>query len=149
MKINMKQWVADVIRQQKVMAIPVMTHPGIEYNHHTVREAVSDGCIHSDAVIALTQQYPSGAAATIMDLTTEAEAFGAEIVFSDIAVPAVSSRLLPDVESIYQLQVPSLSAGRIPAYLKANLLAARTIQDRPLFAGCIGPFYLAGRLYDM
>ncbi len=149
MKINMKQWVADVIRQQKVMAIPVMTHPGIEYNHHTVQEAVSDGCIHSDAVIALTQQYPSGAAATIMDLTTEAEAFGAEIAFSGIAVPAVSSRLLPDVDSIYQLQVPSLSTGRIPAYLKANLLAARAIQDRPLFAGCIGPFSLAGRLYDM
>ncbi len=149
MKINMKQWVADVIRQRKVIAVPVMTHAGIEYNHHTVREAVSDGCIHSDAVVTLTQQYPSGAAATIMDLTTEAEAFGAEIAFSDIAVPAVSSRLLPDVESIYQLQVPSLSVGRIPAYLKANLLASRTIQDRPLFAGCIGPFSLAGRLYDM
>ncbi len=149
MKINMKQWVADVIRQQKVMAVPVMTHPGIELNRHTVREAVSDGRIHSEAVVTLTQQYPSGAAATIMDLTTEAEAFGAGIAFSDIAVPAVSSRLLPDVESIYQLQVPSLSAGRIPAYLKANLLAARAIQDRPLFAGCIGPFSLAGRLYDM
>jgi uroporphyrinogen decarboxylase len=84
-----------------------------------------------------------------MDLTTEAEAFGAEIAFSDIAVPAVSSRLLPDAESIYRLQVPALSAGRIPAYLKANLLAARAINDRPLFAGCIGPFSLAGRLYDM
>jgi len=149
MKINMYQWVADVIRQQVVTAVPVMTHPGIEQNHHTVREAVSDGRVHSEAVVTLTRQYPTGAAATIMDLTTEAEAFGAEIAFSDNAVPAVSGRLLPDVESIYQLQVPSLSAGRIPAYLKANLLAARAIQDRPLFAGCIGPFSLAGRLYDM
>jgi uroporphyrinogen decarboxylase len=84
-----------------------------------------------------------------MDLTTEAEAFGAQIAFSDEAVPAVSGRLLPDVESIRRLQVPSLSAGRIPAYLKANLLAAREVTDRPLFSGCIGPFSLAGRLYDM
>lgn len=97
----------------------------------------------------LTQRYPSVAAATIMDLTTEAEAFGAEIAFSDEAVPAVSSRLLSDVESIYRLQVPSLSAGRIPQYLKANLLAARSVSQRPLLAGCIGPFSLAGRLYDM
>ena len=37
----MKQWVADIIRQREVSAIPVMTHPGIEVNGHTVREAVS------------------------------------------------------------------------------------------------------------
>ena len=147
--MNMKQWVADVIRQREVTALPVMTHPGIEMNGHTVREAVSNGRVHYEAVMTLTRRYPAVAAATIMDLTTEAEAFGAEIAFSDEAVPAVSSRLLPDVESINRLQVPSLSTGRIPQYLKANLLAAREITDRPLFAGCIGPFSLAGRLYDM
>lgn len=149
MKINMKQWVAEVIQQKEVTAIPVMTHPGIELNGNTVRQAVSDGRVHYEAVMTLAKRYPCAAACTIMDLTTEAEAFGAEIAFSDEAVPAVSSRLLTDAESIYRLQVPSLAAGRIPAYLKANLLAARAIGDRPLFAGCIGPFSLAGRLYDM
>ena len=147
--MNMKRWVADVIRQREVTALPVMTHPGIEMNGHTVREAVSNGRVHYEAVMTLTRRYPAVAAATIMDLTTEAEAFGAEIAFSDEAVPAVSSRLLPDVKSINRLQVPSLSTGRIPQYLKANLLAAKEITDRPLFAGCIGPFSLAGRLYDM
>lgn len=145
----MKQWVADVIQRLDVTALPVMTHPGIELNGHTVREAVSNGRVHYEAVMTLTKRYNSVAAATIMDLTTEAEAFGAEIAFSDEAVPAVSSRLLPDVKSINRLQVPSLSTGRIPQYLKANLLAAKEITDRPLFAGCIGPFSLAGRLYDM
>lgn len=149
MKMNMRQWVADVIRQKEVTAVPVMTHPGIELNGNTVRQAVSDGRVHYEAVMTLTKRYPSAAACTIMDLTTEAEAFGAEIAFSDEAVPAVSGRLLKDVESIHQLQVPSLSEGRIPAYLKANLLAARAVDDRPLLAGCIGPFSLAGRLYDM
>ena len=155
----MRQWVADIIRQREVAAIPVMTHPGIEQNGHTVRQAVSDGNIHYQAVMTLAQQFPSAAACTIMDLTTEAEAFGAEIAFSDEAVPAVASRLLPDVKSIYDLQVPSLTAGRIPEYLKANLLAARNLKAPstwrglgeafPLFSGCIGPFSLAGRLYDM
>lgn len=149
MRQNMKQWVDEVIRRREVTALPVMTHPGIELNGHTVRQAVSDGRVHYEAVMTLTQRYPSVAAATIMDLTTEAEAFGAEIAFSDDAVPAVSGRLLPDVDSIYRLPVPTLKAGRIPQYLKANLLAARAITDRPLFAGCIGPFSLAGRLYDM
>lgn len=145
----MKQWVADIIHQKEVTAMPVMTHPGIELNGNTVREAVSNGKVHAEAVIKLTQAYQSAAACTIMDLTTEAESFGAEIAFSDEAVPAVVGHMLTDVKSINDLQVPSLSSGRIPQYLKANLLAARAIQDRPVFAGCIGPFSLAGRLYDM
>lgn len=145
----MKQWVADIIHQKEVTAMPVMTHPGIELNGNTVREAVSKGKVHAEAVIKLTQAYQSAAACTIMDLTTEAESFGAEIAFSDEAVPAVVGHMLTDVKSINELQVPSLSAGRIPQYLKTNLLAARAIQDRPVFAGCIGPFSLAGRLYDM
>jgi len=158
MYINMKQWVADVILRKEVAAVPVMTHPGIELNGNTVRQAVSDGLVHHQAVMTLAQRYPSVALATIMDLTTEAEAFGAQIAFSDEAVPAVSNRLLASVDSIYQLQVPSLSAGRIPAYLKANLLTAQSMERlqregkmevRPLLAGCIGPFSLAGRLYDM
>lgn len=159
MKQNMRQWVADIIRQKEVTALPVMTHPGIEINGHTVREAVSDGRVHAEAVMTLTGRFPSAAACTIMDLTTEAEAFGAEVAFSDEAVPAVVGHMLTDVESINQLQIPSLSSGRIPQYLKANLLAAKavaandhhpsSITHHPLFAGCIGPFSLAGRLYDM
>jgi len=145
----MRQWVADVIRRKEVTALPVMTHPGIELNGNTVREAVSNGTVHYEAVRALASNYATVAAATIMDLTTEAEAFGAETVFSDDAVPAVAGHMLSNEDDIEKLEVPTLSAGRIPAYLRANLLAARNITDRPVFAGCIGPYSLAGRLYDM
>ena len=78
----MRQWVADIIRQKEVTAVPVMTHPGIELNGNTVKEAVSNGRVHADAVITLTKRFQSVAACTIMDLTVEAEAFGAEVAFS-------------------------------------------------------------------
>lgn len=149
MKMNMERWIEQVIQQKKVAAVPIMTHPGIELGNRTVREAVTNGQIHYEAVMRLCERYPSAAACTIMDLTTEAECFGAEIEFSDIAVPAVRGRLLKDIKDISRLKVPSLNSGRIPEYLKANLLAAEKICDRPLFGGCIGPFSLAGRLYDM
>lgn len=149
MKMNMERWIEQVIQQKKVAAVPIMTHPGIELGNRTVREAVTNGRIQYEAVIRLCERYPSAAACTIMDLTTEAECFGAEIEFSDIAVPAVRGRLLNDIKDISRLKVPSLNSGRIPEYLKANLLAAEKICDRPLFGGCIGPFSLAGRLYDM
>lgn len=149
MKINMKEWANALIRDKKVVAIPVMTHPGIELTGNTVLEACSDGTVHFNAIKALAEKYPTAAASVIMDLTVEAEAFGAKISFTDNEVPAVIGHLLNNTEDIRNLRVPSLKAGRVPQYLKANLLAARAIQDRPVIGGCIGPFSLAGRLYDM
>lgn len=148
-KLNMKQWINEVIRKKEVTAMPIMTHPGIEMIGKTVRDAVTDGQVHANAIKALSEKYPTAAATVIMDLTVEAEAFGAEIVFPENEVPSVTGRLLADEAAIEKLEVPALNKGRIAQYLKANMLAARTITDRPVFAGCIGPYSLAGRLYDM
>ena len=136
----MKSWIDEVIQEKQVTAVPIMTHPGIEMKGYTVREAVSNGKAHFEAIMEMTRAYPCAMATTIMDLTAEAACFGADIVFSDHAVPAVAGRLLKSVGDIEQLQVPSLQSGRIPAYLKANLLAAKAIADRPVLSGCIGPF---------
>lgn len=57
--------------------------------------------------------------------------------------------LVSDKESIDNLQIPSLDSARIPEYLKANRLTAERINDKPVFAGCIGPFSLAGRLFGL
>ena len=79
----------------------------------------------------------------------EAEAFGCQINFPEDEVPSVVGRLVSDADSVAALQVPDLQAGRVPEYLKAVRLAVEHITDRPVLAGCIGPFSLAGRLYDM
>lgn len=148
-KLSMKAWISEIIQKKEVVAMPIMTHPGIEMIGKSVRDAVTDGQVHYAAIKALCDKYPSAAATVIMDLTVEAEAFGAEIVFPENEVPSVTGRLLTDEASIERLEVPALNKGRIAQYLKANMLSAKTITDRPVFAGCIGPYSLAGRLYDM
>lgn len=145
----MKEWADEIIRRKEVAAIPIMTHPGIEMTGRTIYDAVSNGEVHYESIKALCQKYPSEAATVIMDLTVEAECFGAEIIFPENEVPNVTGRLLTNETDIDRLVVPSLNKGRIPQYLKANLLAVQHIKDRPIFAGCIGPYSLAGRLYDM
>lgn len=146
---NMQKWVADVIQGGKRIAIPIMTHPGIDLIGKNVRDAVTDGKTHFEAIKALSATYPSAAATVIMDLTVEAEAFGCEIVFPENEVPSVVGRLVSDYASVEKLDVPNLTKGRVPAYLLANKLAAENLQDKPVFAGAIGPFSLAGRLFDM
>lgn len=145
---NMYDWVQDIILSPERKAIPIMTHPGIENIGKTVREAVTDGNIHYQAIKALDEDFPSAACTVIMDLTVEAEAFGARVIFPEDEIPTVSERLLHNEKEIDQLVIPDINQGRIPEYIKANKLAVENI-DNPVFAGCIGPFSLAGRLYDM
>ena len=145
----MKQWITSVINSPKRVAIPIMTHPGIEMIGKTVQDAVTDGKIHAEAIKAMNERYPSAASTVIMDLAVEAEAFGCAVDFSENEVPTVSCRLVSNLEEVQQLSVPSLSAGRIPQYLLANQLAAAAITDKPVLGGCIGPYSLAGRLFDM
>ena len=79
----MSGWIKNVISQKKTIAIPVLTHPGIEKIGKTVKEAVCDGNVHYEAIKYLSDNYPSAAATVIMDLTVEAEAFGSDIIFPE------------------------------------------------------------------
>ena len=146
---NMTDWADQIINSAKRIAIPVMTHPGIELGNYKVREAVTNGEIHAEAIRKLNETYPAAASTAIMDLTVEAEAFGAEIVLPENEVPSVTGRLVRDMASVRALQIPGLDSARVPQYLKANQLTAEAITDKPVFAGCIGPFSLAGRLFDL
>jgi len=145
----MKQFIDQILQSSKVVALPVMTHPGIEAIGKSVREAVTDGQIHYQAIKYISENFDTVACTSIMDLTVEAEAFGAKINLPEHEVPSVSERLVSDAESVEALVVPTLDKCRIPQYLLANKLAAENIKNKPIFSGCIGPYSLAGRLYDM
>ena len=145
----MNKFSKQLLDSEKRIAIPIMTHPGIEAIGKRVIDAVTDGDVHYQAIRNVTETYDTAACTVIMDLTVEAEAFGCTISMPEHEVPSVTGRLVYDAETVDKLQIPSLSAGRVPEYLKANRLAIENIQDKPVLSGCIGPFSLAGRLYDM
>lgn len=145
----MNSFIQQLLNSDKRIAIPIMTHPGIEAIGKNVIDAVTDGEVHYQAIKNVTETYDTTACTVIMDLTVEAEAFGCAISMPEHEVPSVTGRLVCDEESVNRLQVPSLSARRMPEYLKANRLAVENIKDKAVLSGCIGPFSLAGRLYDM
>ena len=145
----MNVWVDDVFTSPKRLAIPIMTHPGIEMIGKDVIDAVQNGDVHAQAIIALNNIYPADASTVIMDLTVEVEAFGAVIEFNKDEVPSVIGNLVSNKTEVDALKVPDLTVGRVSEYLKANEIVAKNITDKPVFGGAIGPFSLAGRLYDM
>ena len=146
---NINDWIARQISNKKRIAIPIMTHPGIEMIGKKVKDAVQDGKIHAKAIQRINEIYPTAATTVIMDLTVEAEAFGAMIEIQEDEMPHLLGRLVSNADEITALQIPDLSVGRIPHYLLANKITVERTPDKPVFAGAIGPFSLAGRLFDL
>lgn len=146
---NIKEWASLLLESKTRTTIPIMTNPGIELCNYHVIDAVTNGIKHYEAIKKLCDLFPSAAATVIMDLTVEAEAFGAEVAFQKDEIPSVIGTIVKDLADVENLTIPSLSQGRLQEYLLANRLVADNILDRPAFAGCIGPFSLAGRLMGM
>jgi uroporphyrinogen decarboxylase len=150
MRRNMLDWKNSIIASQARKAMPIMTYPGLAITGNTVREMVTDGKVQFNCIKALAERYSAIASATlIMDLSVEAELFGARIKYSDHQIPAVSGRLIDNFNELGALKVPQVGSGRTKEYINAAQLSASAITDRPALGGIIGPFSLAGRLFDI
>jgi uroporphyrinogen decarboxylase len=149
MKKNMIEWKNSIIDSEEIKAMPIMTYPGLNILGETVLEMVTNGEVQYRSIKALTERYTIVASATVMALYVEAEAFGSEIKYSQNEIPTVSKRLINSFDSLVSLKIPEIGEGKTCEHLKAAKLAAENITDRPVFGGIIGPYSLAGRLYDI
>ena len=149
MKRNMKDWLKECIESPVKKAMPVLSFPGTQLIGHTVEEMVSDGNLQALCMEAIAKRYPTGAAFSLMDLSVEAEAFGSPVHYSPDEVPTVREALIHDMEEAEALSIPKVGAGRTGACVEGIQKAVELITDRPVLAGIIGPYSLAGRLLDM
>ena len=147
--MNMKQWKENVFADPRKKAMPVLSFPCVQLMGITVQQLTSDSALQAEGMKAISARVDSLAALSMMDLSVEAEAFGSEIRKSDNEVPTVIGRILETESDVDKLQVPDVSAQRTGLYVKAIEKAAAEITDRPVLAGTIGPFSLAGRLMDI
>lgn len=145
----MIEWKDSLIRSGNKQAMPIVTYPGLQLTGKRVIDLVTNGEVQAECIEILADKFPSAAGVMIMDLSVEAEAFGAAIRFSENEIPAVSNRLISDPQEIENLKVPEAGTARTGEYIKATSLVARTVKGKPVFGGTIGPFSLAGRLFDI
>ena len=149
MKRDMRRWLDELRLSEKKKALPILSFPSASLLGVTVRELIADGEMQARGMRAVADAVDSAAAVSLMDLSVEAECFGAEIRVSDDEVPTVIGRLVYDENEANALAVPEVGAARSGIYVDAVRRAAEMITDRPVFAGMIGPFSLAARLLDV
>ena len=157
MKRNMNQWMKELLEAPQKKPLPVLSFPSIQLLDITVKDLIFDSEMQAKGMKAVADRTPDAAAAvSLMDLSVEAECFGAKIHISDDEVPTVTEPVIDmDAEEDERMaqaeamEVPAVGAGRTNIYIDAIAKAMDLITDRPVFAGVIGPFSLAGRLIDV
>ena len=149
MNYNMKEWIASLKGTGAKNPIPILSFPCVSLLGVTVRELISDSELQARGMKAVADKTNSAASVSFMDLSLEAECFGAKIVVSDEEVPTVKGRIVNDMDEAEALVVPAVGSGRTQIYLDAIKNASAEITDRPVLAGMIGPFSLAARLLDV
>lgn len=147
--MNVRQLLWDAARSDSQRALPILSFPAAQKMGVTVEELVKSAPLQAQAMALIAKETDTLAAVSLMDLSIEAEAFGASVRFFPDEVPAVTGQLIEDMEAAQELKIPALTAARVPTALEGVRLAKEQITDKPLLAGMIGPFSLAGRLMDV
>ena len=149
MKYDMKLWIESLKGTHPKKSIPVLSFPCVSLLGITVRELISDSELQAKGMKAVAERTDAGASVSFMDLSVEAECFGANVVVSDDEVPTVKGRIINDMDEAEALEVPTIGSGRTQIYIDAIEKACKEITDRPVLAGMIGPYSLAARLFDV
>lgn len=147
--MDMKQWLADLkaVRQKKPM--PILSFPSVQLLGIDVEKLISSAEFQAQGMKVVANRTDALASVSMMDLSVEAEAFGAKTHVSPDEVPTVVGHIVETQADADALPVPDVDKCRTRRYVDAIAEACRQITDRPVFAGVIGPFSLAGRLVDV
>lgn len=129
--------------------MPIMSYPFHSDIGCSVKEMACDSSVQFSVMKYISENFNVGAVLNMMDLSVEAEAFGSEIRFSDNEIPEVIGNIISDVSEVSSLCIPSPCTGRTNIIANAVKSASEQLKDCTVLCGVIGPYSLAGRLFDM
>ena len=133
----------------KEKTVPILSFPSAQLLGITVKELISSAEMQARGMREIARRCPVGAALNMMDLSVEAEAFGARSRVSYNENPTVEKGIIDEISAAAAVAVPAVGAGRTGVCIEGVWLAKAQITDIPVFCGVIGPYSLAGRLFDM
>ena len=137
------------ILENKSKTVPILSFPSTQLLGIPVSKLISSAESQVEGMKAIRERCNIGASLNMMDLSVEAECFGASISVTDDEVPTVKRGIIDSIYDVDGIVVPSVDNGRCPIYIGGVRKAKEAIKDIPVFCGVIGPYSLAARLFDM
>ena len=146
---NMFDWLNALKNSKIKKSMPILSSPAVQLLDCSVKDLVSNSEIQAQGMKKIADITPSLASVSLMDLSVEAECFGSPISVSENEIPTVTDKIVCSLEEAQSLRIPEVGEKRTGIYVDAIKKAKELITDRPVFAGVIGSFSLAGRLVDV
>ena len=147
--MDMMKWVSDQINLKAKKPLPILTFPAAQELGISAKELIYSPELQADAMRYIYERTDMPAVLAFMDLSVEAEAFGSTIRYSDNEVPTVIGAIVDEDSNVDELVVPDPREGRTGVCIEGVRRIAQQVSDKPVIAGNIGPFSLAGRLMDV
>jgi uroporphyrinogen decarboxylase len=133
----------------KHLTLPILIYPVAAKLGYSVEEMSKDSDKTVECMKYIVANYPVSLSLCPMDLSVEAEAFGAKIRFSDDEVPTVVGSVIETVNDIDKIKIPHNGTHRTAKAVETIVKAKENLADKYVIASCIGPYSLAGRLVSM
>ena len=113
----MKRIVEQMLKH-KERTVPILSFPSTQLLGIGVNELIASSDKQVAGMKAIVAKCPVGASLNMMDLSVEAEAFGAKIRFSEQEIPTVEQGVLEDITEAETLVIPKVGEGRTALYIE-------------------------------
>ena len=107
----MKQ-LAKKLLENKSKTVPILSFPATQLLGVSVNDLVNSATVQAQAMQTLASRCNLGASLNMMDLSVEAECFGAPIRFFEDDIPTVESPILSESADGKNLPLPAIGSGR-------------------------------------
>jgi uroporphyrinogen decarboxylase len=135
---------------ERPLAAPLAGFPGAALARTTVKENLCNGEIQAKTLAALHKLVQFDIVFPMMDLTVEAQAFGAAIDWEIDALPAITGIKVETQAHADALIIPEVGKGnRLGVFVEACRLLKQSMPEKIVWAYVLGPFSIAGRLMGM
>ena len=126
----MKKWMEDWKTSPVKKAFPILSFPAIQLMGISVKDLISDSAVQAKGMKLVAERTDSLASVSLMDLSLEAECFGATIRVSDDEVPTVIGSVVSTEEEADALEIPPIGSGRTGIYIDAMTQAVHTVLQK-------------------
>ena len=122
--MNMDLWVREQIATLDKKAMPLLSYPAVQQQFITVDELIHSSSEMALGVRLMADRYNMPFASTYMDLSIEAEAFGAKCTYHTNDIPTITGQLITSQEDAF--------------------VSSSAVREIAAFGGDIGPFVPEG-----
>lgn len=132
------------------LALPLGMYASLELTGQSVKDAVNDPKVQSDAQIAWHQRYGAPFMLIAMDQTVEAEIYGAQVRFEENVIPTITGRLMKSRADLSTLIDPKVGHKRTTVQVSAlQFMKENASADMFVLGSMTGPLTLAAQLYGV